>query len=145
MKRFSMCGREGVLVIGLTIGLAFSTPPAAAESVDLNLVLVTDVSRSIDDTEFELEKAGYAAAFVNPQVLGAIRRGAIGSIAVAYIEFAGNYEVRTVIDFTVIREKVDRGELGVKTGRGFHEWSMASAEALKERLTRALIRAREDR
>lgn len=90
--------------MGLMIGLSCQATSAAADSVDLNLVLVTDVSRSIDDTEFELEKAGYAAAFTNPQVLGAIRRGAIGSIAVAYIEFAGNYEVRTVIDFTVIRD-----------------------------------------
>ena len=92
-------------IIGLLMVLTGSFPrTASAEDVDLALVLVTDVSRSIDDTEFELEKAGYAAAFGNAQVITAISHGAIGAIAVAYLEFAGNYEVRTVLDFTVIRD-----------------------------------------
>jgi hypothetical protein len=76
----------------------------AAEPVDLALVLVTDVSRSIDDSEYDLEKQGVAAALLNPTVLAAIKAGAIGSIAVAYIEFAGDTQVREVIDFTVIRD-----------------------------------------
>jgi hypothetical protein len=75
----------------------------AAEPVDLALVLVTDVSRSIDDSEYDLEKQGLATAMRDPAVLGAIRNGAIGTIAVAYIEFAGPYEVRTIVDFTLIR------------------------------------------
>ena len=52
-------------------------PPVAhaAESVDLTLVLVTDVSRSIDDSEFKLEKDGYAAAFTSTQVIEAIQNG----------------------------------------------------------------------
>jgi hypothetical protein len=77
----------------------------AAQSVDVALVLVTDVSRSIDDAEFDLEKQGYSSAFTNPQVLAAIHGGTIGAIAVAYIEFAGNLQVKTVIDFTVIRDE----------------------------------------
>ena len=40
----------------------------------MTLVLVTDVSRSIDDTEFKLEKDGYAAAFT-PRVVDAIGGG----------------------------------------------------------------------
>jgi hypothetical protein len=76
----------------------------AAQSVDVALVLVTDVSRSIDDSEFNLEKQGYSSAFTSPQVLAAIRGGTTGAIAVAYIEFAGSFEVKTVIDWTVIRD-----------------------------------------
>jgi hypothetical protein len=76
----------------------------AAQSVDVALVLVTDVSRSIDDSEFDLEKQGYSSAFTNPQVLAAIHGGTNGAVAVAYIEFAGNLQVKTVIDFTVIRD-----------------------------------------
>ena len=78
---------------------------ARAEDVDVALVLVTDVSRSIDDSEFALEKDGYAAAFTSEQVLTAIKAGPLGSIAVAYVEFAGNYEVRTVLDWTVISDQ----------------------------------------
>jgi hypothetical protein len=77
-------------------------PARAAESVDLALVLVTDVSRSIDDAEYDLEKQGYATAFKDPKVLAAIHAGAIGAIAVSYIEFASAYEVKTVIDWMVI-------------------------------------------
>ncbi len=76
----------------------------AAESVDVALVLVTDVSRSVHDGEFELMKQGYAAAFTDRDVLAAIKGGAVGSIAVAYVEFAGAGEVRTVVDWTVIRD-----------------------------------------
>ena len=76
----------------------------AAEPVDLTLVLVSDVSRSVDDAEFRMQKAGYAAAFNDARVLTAIRGGAIGAIAVSYVEFAGSYEVRTVLDWRVIRD-----------------------------------------
>lgn len=79
-------------------------PTGATEPVDLALVLVTDVSRSIDDSEFDLEKQGYAAAFTDKGVIAAIRGGAVGKIAVSYIEFASNFEVRTVLDWTVISD-----------------------------------------
>src|SRR3954447_23579080 len=85
--------------------LAAATPARAADNVDLTLVLVTDVSRSIDDTEFKLEKEGYAAAFTSGQVIEAIKGGTVGAIAVAYVEFASSFEVRTVLDWEVIRDK----------------------------------------
>jgi hypothetical protein len=47
----------------LAAGLALAPAAHAAQGVDLTLVLVSDVSRSIDDSEFKLEKDGYAAAF----------------------------------------------------------------------------------
>ena len=79
--------------------------PARADDVDVALVLVTDVSRSIDDTEFKLEKDGYTGAFTNPKVLEAIHGGPFGKVAVAYVEFASSFEVRTVLDWTVIQDK----------------------------------------
>jgi hypothetical protein len=82
----------------------------AAEAVDMVLVLVSDVSRSIDDSEFRMEKDGYAAAFNDPQVLAAIKGGPIGAIGVAYVEFAGSYEVRTVIDWRIIRDAASARE-----------------------------------
>ncbi len=78
---------------------------AHADDVDVALVMVSDVSRSIDDSEFKLEKDGYASAFANPQVIAAIRAGPNRSIAVAYLEFAGNLEVHTVIDWMTIRDQ----------------------------------------
>jgi Protein of unknown function (DUF1194) len=85
--------------------LALAPPARAADSVDLTLVLVTDVSRSVDDSEFRLEKEGYAAAFTSREVIDAIHGGNIGAIAVAYVEFASSFEVRTVLDWSVIRDQ----------------------------------------
>ena len=93
-------------LIGWLIPAILCLTPAAhsAEGVDVALVLVTDVSRSIDDSEFELEKQGYSTALTNPKVLAAIKGGLAGAIAVAYVEFASSYEVRTVLDWSVIRD-----------------------------------------
>ncbi len=91
------------IVLGLALWL--SGPCRAADDVDVALVLVTDVSRSIDDSEYKLEKEGYAAAFLSGKVLSAIRGGPAGAIAVAYVEFASAFEVRTVLDWTTIRDE----------------------------------------
>lgn len=39
----------------------------------------------------------------------------------------------------LLREAVARGELGVKTGKGFYEWTPESEEALRRRIANALI------
>ena len=47
--------------------------------VDLELVLLADATSSIDAVELGLQRRGYAAALVDPQVLRAIRDGGAGS------------------------------------------------------------------
>lgn len=76
--------------------------PALALPVDLQLVLAVDVSRSIDAEEAKLQREGYIAALAHPRVLQAICSGALGRIAVAYIEWAGSDYQRTVVDWSVI-------------------------------------------
>jgi 3-hydroxybutyryl-CoA dehydrogenase len=39
----------------------------------------------------------------------------------------------------LLYEKVERGELGVKTGKGFYDWTPESTEALRRRITHALV------
>jgi uncharacterized protein DUF1194 len=97
--------RVGLASIFVLLAACLSMTPVRAEDVDVALVLVTDVSRSIDDSEYKLEKDGYTSAFTNDMVLAAIQGGPIGKIAVAYVEFAGNSEVRTVLDWTVIKDR----------------------------------------
>jgi hypothetical protein len=92
----------------LLVAFWLLTPPGparAAESVDAVLALVSDVSRSIDDSEFALQKSGYQTAFTDRDVIAAIKAGPIGAIAVTYIEFASAFEVRTVVDWMVIRDE----------------------------------------
>jgi hypothetical protein len=100
-------GRIGLVSFAalLLLLLVPAVSPARAEDVDVALVLVTDVSRSVDDTEFALEKNGYASAFTSAKVLEAIQGGPAGKIAVAYVEFASSFEVRTVLEWTVIQDK----------------------------------------
>jgi hypothetical protein len=96
-----------VALASALVGLVAFLPvaPAHAEDVDVALVLVTDVSRSVDDSEYKLEKDGYSNAFTNPKVIEAIQGGPLGKIAVAYVEFASSFEVRTVLDWTVIKDR----------------------------------------
>jgi Protein of unknown function (DUF1194) len=99
-------GRIGLVSMAAIMLLPMlAATSAKADDVDVALVLVTDVSRSIDDSEFALEKNGYASAFTSQKVLEAIQGGPTGKIAVAYLEFANSFEVRTVLDWTVIHDK----------------------------------------
>ena len=74
-------------------------------AVDLELILAVDVSGSIDDEEAKLQRQGYIAAFRNPRVVSAIRRGAIGRIAVAYYEWAGFGHIKVINDWTLIEDR----------------------------------------
>src|ERR1700761_695274 len=100
-----MMGRIAGIALVVAVLPVLASVRAKAEDVDVALVLVTDVSRSIDDSEFKLEKDGYTTAFNNQRVLEAIQGGPVGKIAVAYVEFASSFEVRTVLDWTVVRDQ----------------------------------------
>ncbi len=75
---------------------------AAEQAVDLELVLAADGSGSIDDDEFRLQRAGYAAAITSPRVLGAIRSGFLGRIALAYVEWGAPGSQATIVDWALI-------------------------------------------
>jgi hypothetical protein len=74
----------------------------AAEDVDLLLVLAVDVSRSIDQVKFTLQRDGYAAAVSNRGVLEAIKSGPHQKIALNFVEWSGFGAQKLVIDWTVI-------------------------------------------
>lgn len=74
----------------------------AAEGVDLLLVLASDVSRSVDQAKFQLQREGYAAAITDKRVLEAITAGRTRRIAVSFIEWSGVTSQRVVIDWTLI-------------------------------------------
>jgi len=84
--------------------LSLGSIAARAETVDLALVLAADVSRSIDDDEFKLQRQGYAAAVTNPRVLQAIAAGRTGAIAICFIEWSGPEEQQVVAEWTTIRD-----------------------------------------
>jgi Protein of unknown function (DUF1194) len=94
--------------------LALATPQAngaraagAPVAVDAAIVLAADVSRSIDDEEFALERHGYGDAIQSQQLIDAISTGPHGAIALCYVEWAGDGEERVVVDWAVIRNVAD--------------------------------------
>jgi hypothetical protein len=117
------------LVVGL-IALAGWTPSRAAERVDLLLVLAADISRSVDEVKFQLQRSGYAAAFSDSRVIEAIRSGPNGCIAVAFVEWSGSLSQRIVIDWMVIGDdKTARlfGDHIVEASRAFADSTSISA------------------
>src|SRR5262245_52964640 len=112
------------------LAMAWANQAQAAEKVDLLLVLAADVSRSVDDPKFRLQRSGYAAALENPRVLEAIRSGANRRIAVAYLEWSGVVSQRVVIDWTIISDEKSAREFGdrlLEAPRSFADRTSISA------------------
>ncbi len=91
-----------VLLFATLWGAAAAAEPVA---VDLELVLAVDVSRSIDEDEYALQKRGYAEAFVNPAVLNAILANPNRRIAVTMVEWAGADFQRVVVPWTLVSDE----------------------------------------
>ena len=86
----------------------------AADEVDLLLVLAADISRSVDDHKFRLQREGYAAAIVNRRVIQAIQSGPNGRIALCYVEWAGPQAQTTIIDWTIVANLHDAEQVAVR-------------------------------
>jgi hypothetical protein len=95
-----------VFVAGCLITLAGMALPTAAigaeQEVDLALVLAVDISYSMDEDEQKLQRQGYVDALRSPEVLEAISKGAIGRIAVTYVEWAGQRSQDVIVPWTII-------------------------------------------
>jgi hypothetical protein len=116
-------------VVGL-IAIAGWTPTCAAEGVDLLLVLAADISRSVDEVKFQLQRSGYAAAFSDSRVIEAIRSGPNRRIAVTLVEWSGPLSQKIVIDWMVISDdKTARlfGDHIVEASRAFADSTSISA------------------
>ena len=66
------------------------------------LVLAVDVSRSVTEPKFRLQREGTAAAITDPDVVKAITSGPNRRIAVCFVEWATVGMQTVVVDWTVI-------------------------------------------
>lgn len=90
----------------LLFALCLATPAAAQPvEVDVELLLMVDVSRSMTARELEIQRRGYAAALRSDEVHAAIRNGLLQRIAVSYVEWAGTQEV--VVPWRVLDSRAD--------------------------------------
>lgn len=76
--------------------------PSDALAVDVELVLAVDISLSMDEKEFALQRAGYVEALRHPDFIQAVRSSNTGRIAIAYFEWAGTVRDDAVIDWQII-------------------------------------------
>jgi hypothetical protein len=87
------------------------TPQRNVSAADLALVLLTDVSSSMDDGEFAMVKEGYRTAFSDPEVISAILENGRG-VAVTYVEFADADNVRVVEGWDVLTDAASARAFG---------------------------------
>jgi hypothetical protein len=102
--------RASLIAIGVLVFL-FLPAESRGAGVDLEVILAADVSRSIDDAEFEMQRKGYAAALTDPRVLTAIHARPGGAIAVCFIEWSGDEDQQVVVEWTEIRDEEDAGSM----------------------------------
>lgn len=94
------------LVLGAAAA-TFAAPARAAEPVDVALVLAADASGSIDPDEYVLQKEGIATALADARVLAGIRSGALGRIAVAYVEWGAPGGAATMVPFMMVSSQAE--------------------------------------
>jgi hypothetical protein len=111
--------------LGLASALAAPLVPKAARAadpVDMLLVLAADVSRSVTEPKFRLQRDGTAAALTDPDVVSAITAGPNRRIAVCLVEWAAAGMQTVVVDWTAIAGEADARAFGdkvVETPRSF--------------------------
>src|ERR1700751_3894160 len=102
MRWFASMGAvlfAGALAGGDVASMAAPGPPAAgprqsagrggAATVDIELILATDVSYSMDMDELAVQREGYAEAIASKEFLQALKSLPHGKIAITYFEWAG--------------------------------------------------------
>ncbi len=105
----------GKRIVLLGLALAVAAPAArAADPVDMLLVLAADVSRSVTEPKFRLQREGAAAAISNPDVVRAITSGPHRRIAVCFVEWATVSMQNVVVDWMVIGGSADARKFGDK-------------------------------
>ena len=96
--------RQHLVMLVAAGGMLFNAngSETAAQTVDLELVLLADASRSIDNAEIQFQRQGYASAITHPEVLGAIAQGFEQRIAVTYVEWGDASSQEVVVPWTVV-------------------------------------------
>lgn len=75
---------------------------AATAQCRLALLLAMDVSASVDEREYALQRDGLARALNAPDIRQALLGGQDGDVALAVFEWSGRYQQTLMIDWTVI-------------------------------------------
>ena len=114
MRRMS-CAAALVAGLGLPLGAS-----AGSDRADVALVLAIDVSGSVDDHRFELQREGIAAAPERDEVATAVLGGVNQAIEIAVVEWAE--EQQLVVPWTVLRGRDDLNALATRLRGASRSW-----------------------
>jgi hypothetical protein len=106
----------------LIIAILMIHPAQATAPVDTALVIAVDVSLSVDDARYTLQKDGTAAAFETESVREAVAAGPNGAIEVTVMEFSDPDRQIVVVPWTRIGSADDAHRFAEKL-RGVHRSS----------------------
>lgn len=68
--------------------IALAVHPDERQRIDTALVLALDVSGSVTEARWKLQREGYASAFRDPEIIRRINTGQTGKIAVTLVEWS---------------------------------------------------------
>jgi hypothetical protein len=141
----------GLVAAALMLAPSISAPPApevpprnpfdpseievgfVMPDVDVELILMADVSGSMTATDLGLQRAGYVAALRSPQVASAVMEGGLGRIALAYAEFAGEVEPVLVVPWAVIGDAAGLADFAARLAAApDRDPALASGRATQE-------------
>ena len=104
------------------LGAAVALPAMAggfqSTEVDVQLVLAADVSGSMSRDELRLQREGHVRALRSRDVADALRSGALGRIALTYVEWAGVDEQAVVVAWTIVESRRDLGDFADRLAEG---------------------------
>ena len=100
-------GRFRRVLGAFALGYLLFAAPGWGETrkVDLALVLAIDVSGSVNEERWRLQRQGYENAFKSPEVIQAITSGQHKAIAVTMVEWAGQRHQKQVIDWMIVSDE----------------------------------------
>jgi len=107
-----------MLVVPAAIAFPAMAGPFDVTEVDVQLVLAADVSGSMSRDELRVQREGYVAALRSRDVADALRSGALGRIALTYVEWAGVDEQAIVVPWTIVSSGHDLEDFSDRLAEG---------------------------
>src|SRR5271165_784015 len=109
--------------LAATLAVALGMPLGASggsDRADVALVLAIDVSGSVDDNRFKLQREGIAAALESEEVAAAVLSGVNQTVEIAAVEWAE--EQRLLVPWTVLRVRDDLATLATRLRSAGRSW-----------------------
>lgn len=105
--------------LAIVLGVPFGAY-AASDRAEVALVLAIDVSGSVDDSRFRLQREGIATALESEEVAAMLSNDVDHTIEIAVLEWAE--EQRVLVPWTVLRGPEDLKALAVRVRNASRSW-----------------------